>query len=139
MKLHERTPPIQRRRNNYFGMRWVLSVVLSITVLLGQSIPAMADHNSNMSANWVEICSDGGSYFIQIGEDGQKQAPDCAHCDYCLTAVGDAQAVYSTHHSVLALVDFTDISYSTDPATLPYSPEQYWSTCRGPPIASVKT
>ena len=138
MKPHEPTFLIQHRRSNRFGMRWVLSIVLSIAVLLGQSIPAMADHDTNTSANWVEICGDGGSYFIQIGEDGQKQAPECAHCDYCLTPVGDAQAVHSTRHSVLVLIDFTHISYSTDPATLPDSPEQYWSACRGPPIASVK-
>ncbi len=138
MKSHERTSLIQRRRSNRFDMRWVLSIVLSIAVLLGQSIPAMADHGSNISANWVEICGDGGSYFIQIGEDGQKQAPECAHCDYCLTPVGDAQAVHSSHHSELALNDFSNISYSTDPATLPDSPEQYWSACRGPPIASVE-
>lgn len=138
MKPHEWASLIQRRRSNRFGMRWVLSIVLSIAVLLGQSIPAMADHGSNISANWVEICGDGGSYFVQVGEDGQKQEPECAHCDYCLTPVGDAQAVHSTQHSGLALIYFTNISYMADLAILPDSPEQYWSACRGPPIASVE-
>lgn len=138
MKPRERTSPIQHSRSNRFDVRLVLSIVLSIAVLLGQSIPAMAGHGSNMSANWVEICGDGGSYFIEIGEDGQKQAPECTHCDYCLTPVGDTQAVHSTQHSGLALIYFTNISYSTDPAGLPDSPEQYWSACRGPPIASIE-
>ena len=128
----------QSRRNIRFDMRWVLSFVLSIAVLLGQSNAAMADHGSNTSANWVEICGDGGTYFVQVGEDGQKQAPECNHCDYCLTPVGDAQGVHSTHHSDLALNEFSNISYSSDQANLPDNPEQYWSACRGPPIVSVE-
>lgn len=128
----------QRCRNHRFGMRWVLFFVLSIAVLLGQSTATMAAHGPSTSANWVEICADGGTYFVQIGEGGQKQAPECAHCDYCLTPIGDAKAVHSPHHSDLALNEFSNISYSSDQASLPDSPEQYWSACRGPPIASIE-
>ena len=138
MTPHTQTSQNQRCRNKCFAMRWVLSIVLSIAVLLGQSNAVMADHGSSTSANWVEICSDGGTYFVQIGEDGQKQTPECNHCDYCLTPVGDAQALHSAHHSDLALNDFSNISYSSDQASLPGNPEQYWSACRGPPIASVE-
>ncbi len=138
MKPRERASRIQLSRSNRFDVRLVLSIVLAIAVLLGQSFPAIAGHGSNTSANLVEICGDGGSYFIEVGEDGQKQAPECTHCDYCLTPVGDTQAVHSTQHSELALTYFSDISYSTDPASLPDSPEHYWSACRGPPIASIE-
>lgn len=138
MKSHKRTSTIQGIRSKRFDMRWVLSFVLSVAVLLGQSIPAMADHGASTSANWIEICGDGGSYFIEVGEDGQKQAPECAHCDYCLTSVGDAQAVHAPHHSALVQTDFINLSYSIDPAALPDNPEQYWSACRGPPIMSVE-
>jgi|LGOV01.1.fsa_nt_gb hypothetical protein len=138
MKPRERASLIQHSRNNRFDMRLVLSIVLAIAVLFGQSFPAMAGHGSDTSANMIEICGDGGSYFIEIGEDGQKQAPECTHCDYCLTPVGDTQAVHSTQPNELALTYFSNISYSTDPATLPDNPEQYWSACRGPPIASIE-
>jgi len=138
MKPRERTSLIQHRRSNRFDVRLVMSIVLAIAVLLGQSFPAMAGHGSDTSANMIEICGDGGSYFIEIGEDGQKQTPECTHCDYCLTPVGDTQAVHSTQHNELALTYFSIISYSTDPATLPDNPEQYWSACRGPPIASIE-
>ncbi len=128
----------QGRRSNRFDMRWALSIVFSVMILLGQSFPAMASSGATMSANWVEICGDGGSYFVQIGEDDQKQAPECAHCDYCLTHAGDTQAVHSTGSSGSALKYSANISYLADPATLPDCPEQYWSACRGPPIASVE-
>lgn len=128
----------QRCRSNRFAMRWVLSVLLTIAVLLGQSNSTMAGHGSNTSENWIEICGDGGSYFIEVGEDGQKQTPECAHCDFCLTSVGDTQALDSLHAARTAPLDFTNISYSIDPAVLPINPEQYWSACRGPPIMSLE-
>ena len=138
MKPQQRTFQNQPNRNNRFDMRWLLSILLSIAVIWAQSFPAMADHDSDASASWVEICADGGSYFIQVGEDGQKQTSECAHCDYCLTSVGDAKAIHSTYQSDLASNDFSNISYSSNQTDLPENPEQYWSACRGPPIVSVK-
>jgi len=137
MKPHHQTYLGRRRRDNRLGMRWVLSIVLSLSVFLAQSIPAMADHGLNTSS-WLEICGDGGSYFIQIGEDGQEQEDECAHCDYCLTPVWDTSAVHSTNHGVSVLISFANISFTTDQAIVPVSPEQYWSACRGPPIVSVE-
>ena len=128
----------QDRRNIRFGMRWVWGIMLSVAVLLGQSFPVMADHGSNLSAIWVEICGDGGTYFVQVDEDGQKQESECSHCDYCIVPMGDVQADNSPNHNDLASLDFTNSSYLVVPATLPDNPEQYWSACRGPPIVSVE-
>ena len=138
MKLNEQTSHYQSRRSSRFDTRWVLSIVLSIAVLLGQSMPAVAGHGSGSSAGWIEICGDGGSYFVQIDKNGQKKAPECVHCDFCLVPSGDTQGVHSTLLSASALTDFTTVSYLFDLAVLPDSPEQYWSACRGPPIASVE-
>ncbi|OUS05117.1 hypothetical protein A9Q96_13555 [Rhodobacterales bacterium 52_120_T64] len=138
MTTQHRTSIAYANRNVRFDMGWVLSIVLSIAVILAQSIPVMADQGSNVSATWVEICADGGSYFIEIGEDGQKQTPECTHCDFCLTSIGEMPFLYSTDHDELALIDFSLVSYSSNQAALPDCPEQYWSACRGPPIVSVE-
>ena len=137
MNLRNMTSQERRRRSKCFGARWMLSIVLSFSVLLGQSIPGMAGQNDVSSANFVEICGDGGSYFILVGADGQEQAPDCVHCDFCLVSTGDHQGVYITPTSSAALIGFTTIPFSTGRADLPESPEQYWSASRGPPIAST--
>ncbi len=138
MTLHKRTSKKQPCRNTRFDMRWVLSIVLSLAVIWAQSAPVMAGHGPSGSANWVEICADGGSYFIQVGEDGQKQKPECACCDFCLLPSVDTPDAHSALLETSVLSDFTTISYSTDLSALPDSPEQYWSACRGPPIASVE-
>lgn len=125
-------------RSNCFGARWMLSIVLSIAVLFGQSLPTMAGPNNVSSASWVEICGDGGSHFILVDANGQEQSPDCEHCDYCLVSIGDVQDGYYAPVSGSALIGFKHISYSGERVDLPENPEQYWSASRGPPIASTE-
>lgn len=137
MNLRNMTSQERHPRSKCFDVRWMLSIVLSIAVLLGQSIPSMAGQNDASSASWVEICGESGSYFILLGADGQEQTPDCEHCDFCLVSTGDHQGVHFTSTSSAALIGFTTITFSTEWADLPESPEQYWSASRGPPIAST--
>lgn len=115
-------------------MRWIVTFLLAIAVFMGQTTPAAAGHGSS----WIEICGEGGSFFVEVGDDGQKQMPECAHCDFCLTSVGDTQGAYAPTSSDSVPAGFTIISYSIDPAALPDNPEQYWSACRGPPIVSAE-
>jgi len=121
---------LEKRRK---GVSLALSIVLSFVVLLAQSVPAMSGHNT---AAWMEICGDGGSYFIEVDENGEEQEQECAHCDYCLLPSSDAQGVHAASPNTSALIEFTTISYLSDRDFLPDSPEQYWSACRGPPIAN---
>lgn len=125
------------RQSNRFGVQWMFTVVLSIAVLLGQAIPSMAGQNDRSSASWLEICGDGGSYFILVGADGKEQAPDCEHCDFCLISTGENLSIHSTPANAASLIGFTVISYSAGQVDLPEHPEQYWSASRGPPIAST--
>lgn len=138
MNLRNLTSQERHPRSKCFGARWMLSIVLSISVLLGQAIPGMAGQNDLSSANLVEICGEGGSYFILVGADGQEQALDCVHCDFCLVSTGDHHGVYIMPTSSAALIGFTTITFLTGWADLPESPEQYWSASRGPPIASTE-
>lgn len=121
--------PKQRRK----GASLVLSIVLSVIVLLAQSIPAMSTQSSG---TWIEICGEGGISVIQVNENGDEQQPECAHCDYCLLPSGDLQGVSVPLPSMSIQIEFTAISYPSDQGGSPDSPEQYWSACRGPPIAS---
>jgi len=138
MESHIKIPQYQHRWSIRFGARWLLSVMLGITILLGQTIPLMAGHSSDSPQGWVEICGEGGSYFIQIGADGQEQAPQCVHCDTCLIPSGDAPGIQTKAPALATLVDFMQINHSEYQPVLPVNPEQYWSACRGPPIASAK-
>lgn len=137
MQHRNMTAQTRHLRSNCFGARWILSFVLSISVLLGQSLPGMAGQFDVPSVNLIEICGDGGSYFILVGVDGQEQAPDCEHCDFCLVSTGDHQAVHFTQTGNSAQFKFTTFNFSMGRADLPESPEQYWSASRGPPIAST--
>jgi len=138
MGLYIKTPLYQRRWSNRLGGRWVLSIMLSIAILLGQSMPLLAGHSSGPSQGWVEICGDGGSYFIRIGEDGQEQTPDCLHCVSCLASSGDASGPPLRPQSVADQVAFTQVVHAVYQPILPDNPEQYWSACRGPPIEDIK-
>ena len=129
MQSHIQFTPKQRPK----GASLAWSIVLSFIVLLAQSIPAMSNQST---AAWIEICGDGGSYLIQVDENGEEQQPECAHCDYCLLPTGDMQGVHTTPSGASSLIVFTNISYPSDRDFVPDSPEQYWSACRGPPIAS---
>lgn len=137
MISHNKALQGKHLRSDRFGVRWVLSIVLSISVLISQSIPGMASQNDASLASWVEICGDGGSYFILVGADGQEQAPNCKHCDFCLVSVDEQSGVSAKSTSTSTLIDYTILTYSTGRADLPESPEQYWSANRGPPIAST--
>ena len=129
MQSHVQFTPKQHRK----GASLAWSIVLSLIVLLAQSIPAMSTQNT---AAWIEICTDGGSYLIQVDANGEEQQAECAHCDYCLLPTGDMQSVHTIAPGASALIEFTNISYASDRDFVPDSPEQYWSACRGPPIAS---
>lgn len=129
MQSHIHFTPKQRRK----GASLVLSIVLSVFVLLAQSIPAMSTQNMG---TWIEICGDGGISVIQVDENGDEQQSECAHCDYCLLPSGNLQGVSIPLPSISAQIEFTTISYPSDQGVSPVRPEQYWSACRGPPIAS---
>ncbi|PCJ76117.1 MAG: hypothetical protein COA53_02330 [Rhodobacteraceae bacterium] len=131
MQSHIQFTPKQRRK----GASLVLSIVLSVIVLLAQSIPAMSTQNTG---TWIEICGDDGISIIQVDENGNKQQSECAHCDYCLLPSGNLQGVSVISPNISAPIEFTAVSYSSDQAISPDSPEQYWSACRGPPIASTE-
>ena len=131
MKSQIQSHSIQRRK----AASLVLSIVLSFVVLLAQSIPAMSNQNT---AGWIEICGDGGTYLLQVDENGEEQPSECVHCDYCLAPSGDAQGVHTMPASASVSIEFTTISYPSVRNALSDSPEQYWSACRGPPIASVE-
>ncbi|MHA1129063.1 MAG: hypothetical protein ACTSRN_08965 [Alphaproteobacteria bacterium] len=132
MSPHAKQSLTQRSQSNRFGIRQVLLFVLLVAVSFGQSSPSMAGNG----ANWIEICGDGGAYFIAVDEDGQKQAPECTRCDFCLTSAADSQDVRPALRSVDMQEILTNISYFVDSSALPDNPEQYWSACRGPPIMS---
>ena len=138
MQSQYQTSQILRLRGSRLRMRWMVSAILVLAILLVQSVPGAAMHSSNAPAGWVEICSDGGSVFIQIDEDGQEHEPACLHCDFCLTPAGEMPSLNSVPQDTSALTEFTIFSHSTDRAGLPDSPEQYWSASRGPPITSVE-
>lgn len=138
MKLQYSTLQIRHTRGSRLGMRLVLTVVLALAVMLAQSVPGMAMQSTSTSAGWIEICSDGGSVFIQVNEDGQEHEPECLHCDFCLVPAAEVQGLTTAPKIASALTEFTTFSYSTDRVGLPDSPEQYWSATRGPPIASVE-
>lgn len=121
-----------------FDVRWVLLVVLSITILLAQSAPGIADHNSNLSVNAGEICADDGRHLLRAGDHDQAQLHECDNCDYCLNATGGAQAIHPLLNNAFVLIDTFNISYPDSHTILPDNPEQYWSACRGPPIASLE-
>lgn len=119
------------------GIRHVLSVLLCLSLFLGQTTPSMAGHPSSASLGWVEICGDDGSYFIQIGEDGEEQSPACVHCDLCLGPAVDTQGANALWHMMRTLPAPTTIFYSIDRSQHADCPEQFWSACRGPPIVST--
>jgi len=119
MNPHRQEKQHKQHRNIGSGARFFVSALVFIAIFLGQSTPSMAGHGANSASGWIEICSDGGSYFAQVDTGDGGQAPECAHCDFCSA-------------------DFVIISYFNERAILPDSPEQYWSACRGPPIASIE-
>lgn len=119
------------------GVRYVLSALLCLALFLGQTMPLMAAHSSNAPLGWVEICGDDGSYFIQIGEDGEEQPLACLHCDLCLGPAAGTPETNAPWHMQRALPAPTTIFYSFDRSQRTDCPEQYWSACRGPPIVST--
>jgi len=119
------------------GIKHVVLVLLCLSLFFAQSTPSMAGHPSNAPQGWVEICGDGGSYFIRIGEDGEDQPPTCVHCDTCLGPSVNTLGIPPLRGTVRSLPTPTAIFYSNDRSLRPDCPEQYWSACRGPPIVST--
>lgn len=118
--------------------RVLIRVAVLFFVFLAQVFPASADHNIGGSGAWVEICGDGSTYLAQIDEDGNKHPSVCDHCVFCLVPVSDLQTLSSGGFITAMTEDFTLFSYSIDRASRSDTPEQYWSACRGPPIASIE-
>ncbi|MHA1127913.1 MAG: DUF2946 family protein, partial [Alphaproteobacteria bacterium] len=118
--------------------RMLGAVFLSIIVLLAQVFPASASHNFAGSGTWIEICGDGGTYLAQIDEDGNTTPPECDHCAFCLVPVSDLKTLHNDNLVTVMVTEFTLTSYSIDRASLPETPERYWSACRGPPIMSLE-
>ena len=137
MVAPRQTPQSQIFQSLGSGIRHVLSVLLCLSLFLSQTTPSMAGQSSTAPLGWVEICGDGGSYFIQIGEDGEEQSPACVHCDICLGPAADTQGANASWHMMRALPAPTTIFYSIDRSHRTDCPEQYWSACRGPPIVST--
>lgn len=138
MNLSYRKSQCQQHLGKRLGVRWLLSILVVVAIFLGQSAPSMAGHSANSASGWIEICGDGGSYFAQVDTGDGGQAPECAHCDFCLVPTGDTPNVHLAAQNATVSTDFAIISYFNERAILPDSPEQYWSACRGPPIASIE-
>ncbi len=130
-------PQNQRWKSAAFGMRQGLFLLLSLAVFVGQTNPAMASHEAGSSAVWIEICTDGGSKFIEFDISGQREEPECTHCVFCLVPLGETQAAEFTATGKVELSEFTLTSYPSDQVLLPDNPEKYWSVCRGPPAVST--
>lgn len=120
------------------SFRCFFAVFLALVVFLAQAIPANAGHGSTGSGAWIEICSDGGTYLAQLDDDGSGQAPECLHCEFCLASSGDAPTLGASAGLAPQTLELSLVSYFSEAGILPVSPEQYWSACRGPPLASVE-
>ena len=138
MKIYEKLSHNQHRRARPSALRAVLSLLISVFLLLGQTFPANAGHGGDSSAAWVEICSDGGSYLAQLDQSDNEQMPECAHCSLCLVPSNDLQSLHALDRVVVASIEITAFSYSVDQVDLPDEAEKKWSACRGPPIASAE-
>lgn len=119
-------------------LRLSLTLILAIFVVYAQVNPATASHSSSANGAWIEICGEGGSYLAQLDDSGNTQTPDCDHCAFCLVPTTNDQGAYDINVATPGSLEFTMISYSADRAAMPDTPEQYWSACRGPPIASTE-
>jgi len=140
MQLHNQTSWTSPLRNACSVGRILLSALVCVALFLGQTLPAMAGNPTNTSGGWAEICGDEGSYFIQIGTNGEEpeDAPACVHCDTCLVPPLETQNTPLNQKFLTGLTGFSTISFSIAPSVLTERPEQYWSACRGPPIESTE-
>lgn len=117
--------------------RFILTVMLSVFVFLAQAFPTTAAHQSVSDAGWVEICGDGGSYFIQLGDDGEIPEQECVHCDLCVVSNGETQVGISAGCSNTAQSETTHTSDLSTGSTHVETPEQFWPATRGPPLTNM--
>ena len=112
----------------------IVAVLIALSVFLAQAMPMAASHGAG-AGDWITICSGEGIKLIQLDGDDPNQG-ECSHCSYCLISGNNFQGNLVSHPGTLIASNFTNIIYG-NPQTIGLAgPEQYWSACRGPPIAS---
>lgn len=116
------------------GAHQIVAALVALSVFLAQALPMAASYGAG-EGDWIVICSSEGAKLIQLDGDDPNQG-ECSHCSYCLISDHNAQGNMIPHSGTLTSFDFTNIIYG-NPQTIGLTgPEQYWSACRGPPIAS---
>ncbi|WP_457649107.1 hypothetical protein [Profundibacter sp.] len=116
------------------GAHQIAAVLVALSLFLAQTMP-MAASVSASEGGWISICSGDGVKLIQMDGDIPNQG-ERNQCPYCLISSNDLQGNLVLHAGILNTPNFTKIIYG-NPQTIGLTgPEQYWSACRGPPIAS---
>lgn len=128
------------RRAN--GFRQCFAVFVSLILLVAHSLPVAAGFGGNAPSGWIEICGGGGSYLVQMDEgspyDTTEHEADCTHCPFCLVPFNTSFGSLPVDLNTLTPIGFTKITFSAAQTVQPAAPEQYWSACRGPPIANIE-
>lgn len=116
------------------GAHQIAAVLVALSLFLAQAMPMAASHSAS-EGDWTTIRSGEGVKLIQM-DGGNPNQGEGNHCPYCLISSNDFQGNLVPHAGILTASNFTKIIYG-NPQTIGLTgPEQYWSACRGPPIAS---
>lgn len=138
MKFGIDTPQGLGPCSHFVGLRWLVSGMLCLSLLLVQVLPMSAAQNTMI---WVEICGAHGAETIQIEADyfnsesdpESDPNPACAHCSYCLVETAGVSGVLPAFKSEAPKLILAQSISSHPQVSLVNDPEHYWSQSRGPP------
>jgi len=138
MKMKQTVVKNQRSWLKIESLRLAISLFISVLVLLAQTFPSMATSASGSGSDWVEICSNGETYLapIDLGEGAPE--PVCTHCSACLVPANDNSGLLTFGLLQQRPKSFISFNYFILKEVFLAGPEQYWSSCRGPPIRKTK-
>ena len=114
----------------------IVATIVVLAIFLAQTLPMAASHSAGGGGDWIVICSDDGAKLIQLDDTDPKQG-ECNHCSFCLISSNTLQGDLTPYLAILMHSNFTNISFGRAQTIGLTGPEQYWSACRGPPIASI--
>lgn len=118
----------------------LVAILASLTLLIAQALPLAASATQGASGGWIEICGDGGSFFIQLDDDApQTPAPvsDCTHCPFCLVPFNTALGLDATNTFPALKMFFTRMQFPAPAPEFVNVANTYWPACRGPPLLKM--
>jgi hypothetical protein len=118
----------------------LVAILASLTLLVAQAMPLAASGNQGASGGWIEICGDGGSFFIQL-DDENPQPPvpvsGCNHCPFCLVPFNTSLGLDAPNTFPVMEMYFARIRFPAPAPGFVNAANTHWPACRGPPLLKM--